>query len=85
MIGKYTQFKLFSNYSDNKNCTISYLINLISDRAKFAVSGPTFFIPAKIYAEGRQYMSPQGGGAPYIIAPIQILAAHFVALYLFHG
>ena len=39
-----SQFGLSSNYSYNysynKNCTIPYFINLISDRANFAVSGP---------------------------------------------
>ena len=28
-------------HKNNKNCTIPYFINLISDRANFAVSGPT--------------------------------------------
>ena len=41
MFGIYTQFGLSSNYSYNKNCTIPYFINLISNRANFAVSGPT--------------------------------------------
>ena len=40
MFGIYTLFGLFSNYSNNKNCTIPYFINLISDSANFAVSGP---------------------------------------------
>ena len=39
--GIFTQFGLFSYYSYNKNCTIPYFINLISDRANFTVSGPT--------------------------------------------
>ena len=30
-------------HKNNKNCTIPYFINLISDRANFAVSGPTSF------------------------------------------
>ena len=43
MFGIYTQFGLSSNYSFNKNCTIPYFINLISDRANLAVSGTTSF------------------------------------------
>ena len=35
------QFELSSNYLYNKNWTIPYFINLISDRANFAVSGST--------------------------------------------
>ena len=42
-IGIYTQVGLSSDYSYNKNCTIPYFINLISDRANFAVNGPTSF------------------------------------------
>ena len=45
MFGIYTQFLLSSNYSYNKNCTISYFIKLISDRANSAISGPTSFRP----------------------------------------
>ena len=41
MFGIYTQFGLSSNDSYNRNCTIPYFINLITDRANFAVSGPT--------------------------------------------
>ena len=44
MFGIHTQFGLSSNYSYNKNCSIPYFINLISDRAKFAVNGPTSVI-----------------------------------------
>ena len=44
MIGIYTQFGLSSNYSYNKNCTIPYFINLITDRANFSISGPTSFL-----------------------------------------
>ena len=40
-IYKCTQFRLSSNYLYNKNCTIPYFINLISDRADFAVNGRT--------------------------------------------
>ena len=39
MFSIYTQFGFSSNYSFNKNCTILNFINLISDRANFAVSG----------------------------------------------
>ena len=41
MFGIYTQFGLFSNYSFNKNCTIPYFINLITDNANFTVSAST--------------------------------------------
>ena len=37
----YTQFELSSKYSYNKSCTIAYFINLISNRANFAIHGPT--------------------------------------------
>ena len=37
----YTQFGLSSKYSCNKNCTIPYFIILISNRAIFAVRGPS--------------------------------------------
>ena len=43
MFGIYTQFGLSSKYSCNKNCTIPNFINLISNRANFAVRGPTSF------------------------------------------
>lgn len=42
MFGIYTKFGLYSNYSYNKNRAILYFINLISYRANFAISGPTF-------------------------------------------
>ena len=42
MFDIYTQFGLSSKYSYNKNCTTPYFINLISNRADFAVRGPSF-------------------------------------------
>ena len=43
MFGMYTQFGLSSKYSYNKNWTTPYFINLISNRANFAVHGATSF------------------------------------------
>ena len=45
MFDIYTQFEHPSYYSFNNNCTIPYFIKLISNRANFAISGPTFFRP----------------------------------------
>ena len=43
MFGIYTQFGLSFKFSFNKNYTVPYLINLISNRANFAVRCPTSF------------------------------------------
>ena len=43
MFGIYTQFGLYSKYSYNKIWTTPYFINLISNRANFAVRGPTSY------------------------------------------
>ena len=43
MFGIYSQFGLSSNYLCNKNYTISCFIILISNRANFAVRGPSSF------------------------------------------
>ena len=43
MFGIYTQFGLSFKFSFNKNCTVPYFINLISNRANFAVRCPTSF------------------------------------------
>ena len=42
-MGTYSQFGLFSNYLCNKNWTIPRFIILISNRANFAVRGPSSF------------------------------------------
>ena len=49
MFGKYTQIGLSFKYSCNKNCTIPYFINLICNRAHFAVLGPTSLVIRQIW------------------------------------